>query len=103
MSKDRNILFCTDFSEHANTAFDHAMDQARKYKATLHIFHAIMPSDPCGYSIVAENRLRITPMVLQKQTKTLPCYLTIQDVNLNILFVNQTYLKPMIRNPLRPC
>ena len=55
MSKDRNILFCTDFSEHADTAFDHAMDQARKYKAKLHIFHVIMPSDPCGYSIVAEK------------------------------------------------
>ncbi len=55
MSKDRNILFCTDFSEHANTAFDHAMDQARKYKAKLHIFQVIMPSDPCGYSIVAKK------------------------------------------------
>jgi nucleotide-binding universal stress UspA family protein len=50
MSDSRNILFCTDFSEHANTAFDHAMDQAKKYKAKLHIFHVIMPSDPCGYS-----------------------------------------------------
>ena len=55
MSESRNILFCTDFSEHANTAFDHAMDQAKKYKAKLHIFHVIMPSDPCGYSIVAEK------------------------------------------------
>jgi nucleotide-binding universal stress UspA family protein len=51
MSESRDILFCTDFSEHANTAFDHAMDQARKYGARLHIFHVIMPSDPCGYSI----------------------------------------------------
>lgn len=50
MSKKFNILFCTDFSEHANTAFDHALDQARKYDAKLHIFHAIMPSDPCGNS-----------------------------------------------------
>ena len=55
MSESRDILFCTDFSEHANTAFDHAMDQARKYNAKLHIFHVIMPSDPCGYSIVAEK------------------------------------------------
>ncbi len=55
MSESRNILFCTDFSEHANTAFDHAMDQAKKYKAKLHIFHVIMPSDPCGYSIGAEK------------------------------------------------
>ena len=51
MSESRDILFCTDFSEHANTAFDHAMDQARKYGAKLHIFHVIMPSDPCGYTI----------------------------------------------------
>ena len=26
------------------------MDQAKKYKAKLHIFHVIMPSDPCGNS-----------------------------------------------------
>lgn len=34
-----NILFCTDFSEDANIAFLHALDLAKKYKATLHIFH----------------------------------------------------------------
>ena len=50
MPKNINILFCTDFSEHANTAFDHAMDQAKKYNAKLHLFHAIMPADPCGRS-----------------------------------------------------
>ena len=50
MPKDINILFCTDFSEHANTAFDHAMDQATKYNAKLHIFHVIMPANPCGDS-----------------------------------------------------
>ena len=50
MSKNINILFCTDFSEHADTAFDHAMDQAKKYNATLHLFHVIMPTDPCGRS-----------------------------------------------------
>ena len=55
MSESRDILFCTDFSEHADTAFDHAMDQAKKYKAKLHIFHVIMPSDPCEYSIVDEK------------------------------------------------
>ena len=48
MPKNINILFCTDFSEHANTAFDHAMDQAKKYNAKLHLFHVIMPVDPCG-------------------------------------------------------
>ena len=50
MPKNVNILFCTDFSEHANTAFDHAMDQAKKYNAKLHLFHVIMPVDPCGRS-----------------------------------------------------
>ena len=50
MSKNINILFCTDFSEHADTAFDHAMDQAKKYQAKLHLFHVIMPADPCGRS-----------------------------------------------------
>lgn len=54
MSKNSNILFCTDFSEHANTAFDHAMDQAKKYNAKLHLFHVIMPTDPCGQS----NRMK---------------------------------------------
>ncbi len=49
MSQGINILFCTDFSEHANTAFDHAMDQAKKYQAKLHLFHVIMPPNPCGY------------------------------------------------------
>ena len=50
MPKNNNILFCTDFSEHADTAFDHAMDQAKKYNAKLHLFHVIMPTDPCGRS-----------------------------------------------------
>jgi nucleotide-binding universal stress UspA family protein len=61
MPKNINILFCTDFSEHANTAFDHAMDQARKYKAKLHIFHVIMPADPCGNSKTTESGMpRVT-------------------------------------------
>jgi universal stress protein A len=50
MPKNNNILFCTDFSEHADTAFDHAVDQAKKYKAKLHLFHVIMPTDPCAAS-----------------------------------------------------
>ena len=50
MSENRNILICTDFSKHADTAFNHAMDQAKKYRAKLHIFHVIMPSDPRGNS-----------------------------------------------------
>lgn len=50
MPENRNILVCTDFSKHADTAFTHAMDQAKKYQAKLHIFHVIMPDDPCGNS-----------------------------------------------------
>jgi nucleotide-binding universal stress UspA family protein len=50
MIEKKNILFCTDFSEHANTAFDHAMDQAKKYNAKLHIFNVLLPLDPCGNS-----------------------------------------------------
>ena len=50
MSENGNILICTDFSKHADTAFMHALDQAKKYKAKLHIFHVIMPQDPCGNS-----------------------------------------------------
>ncbi len=50
MPENKNILICTDFSKHAESALVHAMDQAKKYKAKLHIFHVIMPSDPCGNS-----------------------------------------------------
>lgn len=57
MSESKNILFCTDFSEHANTAFDHAVDQAKKYSAKLHIFHVIMPSDPCENSQMKKSTL----------------------------------------------
>ena len=50
MSEIKNILFCTDFSEHANTAFIHAVDWAKRDNARLHIFNVIMPHDPCGNS-----------------------------------------------------
>lgn len=50
MPDNKNILICTDFSKHAESALIHAMDQAKKYRAKLHIFHVIMPSDPCGNS-----------------------------------------------------
>ena len=55
MMEKKNILFCTDFSEHANTAFDHAMDQAKKYNAKLHIFNVLLPLDPCGYANAAKT------------------------------------------------
>ena len=46
----KNILFCTDFSEHAETAFTHAIDLARQLKAKLHLFHVLLPLNPCGNS-----------------------------------------------------
>lgn len=44
----KNILFCTDFSEHAETAFTHAIDLARQLDAKLHLFHVLLPLNPCG-------------------------------------------------------
>lgn len=35
----KNILFCTDFSENAQSALPHAIDLAKKYGATLHLLH----------------------------------------------------------------
>lgn len=34
-----NILFCTDFSEDADIAFNHALDMAKRYDAKLFILH----------------------------------------------------------------
>lgn len=49
-STKKNILFCTDFSEHAETAFTHAIDLAKQLKAKLHLFHVLLPLNPCGNS-----------------------------------------------------
>ena len=43
-----NILFCTDFSEHANTAFLYAFDLAKKYDTFIHMLNVVTPLDPCG-------------------------------------------------------
>ena len=34
-----NILFCTDFSEDAEIAFNHALDMAKRYDAKMFIIH----------------------------------------------------------------
>lgn len=44
----KNILFCTDFSDDAHMAFDHALDLSRKHKAKLFLMHIIPPINPCG-------------------------------------------------------
>lgn len=51
----KNILFCTDFSEHADTAFTHAIEQAKKLEAKLHLFHVLLPLKPCGSSEDEKN------------------------------------------------
>ena len=47
MVEYKNVLFCTDFSEDANTAFHHAVDLAKKHDARLHILH--VPHSPYAY------------------------------------------------------
>ncbi len=42
-----NILYCTDYSEDAESAFDHAYDQAKKHNAKLHIMNVIGSVNPC--------------------------------------------------------
>jgi nucleotide-binding universal stress UspA family protein len=37
----RKVLFCTDFSEDAGTAFHHALDFAQRYGASLHVLHVL--------------------------------------------------------------
>ncbi len=44
----RNILFCTDYSGDAESAFTHALDQAVKHKARLHFMNVIPAVNPCG-------------------------------------------------------
>jgi nucleotide-binding universal stress UspA family protein len=43
-----HILFCTDYSEDAESAFDHAYDQAKKHNAKLHIMNVIASVNPCN-------------------------------------------------------
>jgi len=54
MAEFYNILFCTDFSEHANTAFLYAFDLAKKYDSFIHMLNVVTPLDPCA-SLNAEN------------------------------------------------
>lgn len=56
VSAKKNILFCTDFSEHAETAFTHAIDLAKQLKAKLHLFHVLLPLNPCGNSNRKESK-----------------------------------------------
>lgn len=37
------IVCCTDFSDHAEAAFERALDLARRYTATLYVVHVLPP------------------------------------------------------------
>ncbi len=40
----QSIVCCTDFSENAHAAFEHALDLARKYGARLYVLHVLPPA-----------------------------------------------------------
>ena len=40
----KTIACCTDFSDHAHTAFDHALDLAKRYNAKLSVIHVLPPA-----------------------------------------------------------
>jgi len=44
-SEYKNILFCSDFSDDANFAFLHAIDQCKRFNAKLHLMHIIISPD----------------------------------------------------------
>jgi nucleotide-binding universal stress UspA family protein len=45
-TRPRRILFCTDFSESADAAFDHALEAAQRQPgSTLHLLHVIHEPD----------------------------------------------------------
>ncbi len=57
--KYQNIMLCTDYSKDAEVAFVHAFDQAKKYKAKLHILNVIPLLNPCGVKIFKEPLSKI--------------------------------------------
>lgn len=58
MVEYRHILFCTDFSEYAKTAFQAAVDLAAKYGASLHILHVFQePGDVAEFEVSSNMRM----------------------------------------------
>ncbi len=54
----KNILFCTDFSDDAHFAFQHALDLSKKHKAKLHLLHVITaPSSYRGPQLVQDLKI----------------------------------------------
>ncbi len=64
--KYKKVLFCTDFSENADYAFDYAFDIAKRDEGLLYILH-ILPENP--YKSYAE--LMITGEDLEKLQKAI--------------------------------
>ncbi len=57
----KNILFCTDLSEDANIAFNHALEMAKRYEAKLFILHIPHSSYTYARHIVDEHVSEETP------------------------------------------
>jgi universal stress protein A len=51
--KYKKVLFCTDFSENADCAFDYAFGIAKRDDAVLYIVH-VTPSNPEGNAILSK-------------------------------------------------
>jgi nucleotide-binding universal stress UspA family protein len=52
------ILFCTDFSDHAKAALPFAIDMSKKYGATLHLVHVHQdPGDLAEFEISSEIKM----------------------------------------------
>jgi nucleotide-binding universal stress UspA family protein len=51
----KNILFCTDFSENAQSALPFAIDLTKKYGATLHIVHVYQEAGDIAEFEISSN------------------------------------------------
>ena len=74
----KNVLFCTDFSEHAGAVVPHAVDLAKRHGATLHILHVYQePGHIAEFEISSDTSidwLNVAHLVgsqMQERLKTL--------------------------------
>jgi nucleotide-binding universal stress UspA family protein len=51
----KNILFCTDFSENAQSALPFAIDLTKKYGATLHVVHVYQEAGDIAEFEISSN------------------------------------------------
>jgi nucleotide-binding universal stress UspA family protein len=51
----KNILFCTDFSENAQSALPFAIDLTKKYGATLHLVHVYQEAGDIAEFEISSN------------------------------------------------